>query len=316
MAQTISGYVFNPADLRIGQREPGISAFMRIRNGEDFTEAAISTHIDHFDEIVAVYNQCSDATPRILQRLAERHGPKLRVYHYADRVFPPGTQGHLQTPPDSPESIVNYSNFALAQTTRQIVTKLDDDHIAMQNQMRALADDARRATSLDREAFCYSGINLARDMDDKLGLPAEETMCGNGDHWFVRLTPENYFIKDKRFETFRHGALRRRFCGFAYWHLKYLKSGGGFANYELGANPQSRFARKLERRQASQTIDLATAASTTDPALIDRLLAPVNDKRRLLRDRARRMREEFADRQIEEVLDERTPDWRQWIGGG
>lgn len=316
MTETVSGYVFGPADLKIGQREPGISAFMRIRNGEDFTEAAIESHIGHFDEIVAVYNQCSDATPQILARLAQRHGPKLRVFHYADRVFPPGTDGHVQTPPDSPASVVNYSNFALARTTRQIVTKLDDDHVAMRDQMGALAKEARSAPSLSRETFCYSGLNLARNADGGLALPAEETMCGNGDHWFVRLTPENFFVKDERFETFRHGSQRRRFRGFTYWHLKYLKRGGGFSNYELGDNPQSRFARKQKKRQASDAVDLATAAANTRPAFVDSLLAPFDDKRRLLRDRARRMRKEFAGQTIEDVLTARTPGWRQWFGDG
>jgi len=32
----VQGYIFKPEDLRVEQRLPGISAFMRIRNGEDF----------------------------------------------------------------------------------------------------------------------------------------------------------------------------------------------------------------------------------------------------------------------------------------
>ena len=123
-------------------------------------------------------------------------------------------------------------------------------------------------------------------------------------------------LQDERFETFRHGSQRRRFRGFTYWHLKYLKRGGGFANYELGDNPQSRFARKQKKRQASDAVDLATAAANTRPAFVDSLLAPFDDKRRLLRDRARRMRKEFAGQTIEDVLTARTPGWRQWFGDG
>lgn len=316
MAETVTGYVFDPADLKIELRRPGISAFMRIRNGEDFAEAAICTHIDHVDEIVAVYNQCTDATPDILARLAQRFGPKLRVYHYLDRVFPPGSEGHLQTPPNATASVVNYSNFALAKTRCQIVTKLDDDHMAMGQRMGALAEMARNGASMDREALCYSGINLARDADGRLGLPTEEPLCGNGDHWFVRLTPHNYFVKDRRFETFRHDGLRRRFVGFAYWHLKYLKGGGGFANYELGDNPDSRFARKRARREKSNVVDLPSAAEGVHPALLDRILAPFSDKRQLLRDRARALRPEFGDQSLDEALTATTPDWKHWIDSG
>lgn len=316
MAETVTGYIFDPADLRIEQRRPGISAFMRIRNGEAFLEQTIRSHIGHLDEIVAVHNQCTDATPDILARLAQRFGPKLRVYHYLDRVFPPGSEGHLRTPANATASVVNYSNFALAQTRCQIVTKLDDDHMAMDLPMGALAEAARNARSTDREALCYSGINLARDADGRLGLPAEEPLCGNGDHWFVRLTAQNYFIKDRRFETFRHTGLRRRFGGFAYWHLKYLKDGGGFANYELGDNPDSRFARKRARRETSNVVDLPSAVEGVHPAFLDRILAPFSDKRQLLRDRARALRHEFGNESLHEALTATTPDWKRWIDGG
>ena len=100
MTETVSGYTFRAADLKAGQRRPGVGAFMRIRNGADFLERTILSHIDFFDEIVAVYSQCTDATPDILARLQQVHGEKLRVFHYADRVFPPGSEGHAATPPN------------------------------------------------------------------------------------------------------------------------------------------------------------------------------------------------------------------------
>src|SRR5690606_2481883 len=70
-ADSHSEFRFRPEDLKIGERKPGISAFMRIRNGADFLEATIRSHISHFDEIVAVHNRCTDETPDILARLAQ-----------------------------------------------------------------------------------------------------------------------------------------------------------------------------------------------------------------------------------------------------
>src|SRR5690606_26502790 len=93
----VDGYRFTPADLQVGERRPGISAFMRIRDGAFSLEAAIRSHIGHYDEIVAVYNRCTDATPDILARLAREFGPKLQVWHYLPRVFPPGSEGHRST---------------------------------------------------------------------------------------------------------------------------------------------------------------------------------------------------------------------------
>ncbi|MEM6364500.1 MAG: hypothetical protein AAF745_08740, partial [Planctomycetota bacterium] len=128
----VEGYRFHPRDLSCDQRPPGISAFMRIRNGDEFLELTIRSHLPHFDEIVAVYNDCSDETAAILERLQHEVGAdRLRVIHYRDRVHPPGSKGHRRTASTSPNSLVNYYNFALAATRYAIATKLDDDHLAI-----------------------------------------------------------------------------------------------------------------------------------------------------------------------------------------
>jgi hypothetical protein len=235
---------FTPDDLDPGARLPGISAFMRIKNGADFLEATIRSHIDHVDEIVAVYNQCTDATPEILARLQNEFGPeRLRVLHYLPRVYPPGSEGHATEPADSPASFVNMSNFALVQTRRRIVMKLDDDHLAMGERLAGLVkqigDGGHR---LDR-VVCFSGLNLAQDDTGKCGVLAIEPFSGNGDIGFFMVTPRTRFIHNRRFEDFDHDGRPRVFGDFAYWHLKYLKAGFGFGNREVGqGNP--RFARK------------------------------------------------------------------------
>ena len=75
MNSSISGYSFTPSDLAVGRRLPGVSAFMRIRNGADFLEATIRSHVAFFDEIVAVYNASTDGTGDILARLAAQSAP-------------------------------------------------------------------------------------------------------------------------------------------------------------------------------------------------------------------------------------------------
>jgi hypothetical protein len=45
-------------------RPPGISAIMRIKNGADFLRLSIESHLPYVDEVVACYNDCSDATPQ------------------------------------------------------------------------------------------------------------------------------------------------------------------------------------------------------------------------------------------------------------
>jgi hypothetical protein len=281
--EIVSGRVFKPADLDPRARRPGISAFMRIRNGADFLEATIESHIGHFDEIVAVYNQCTDATPDILMRLRQRHGEKLRVVHYTDRVFPPGSAGHIRTPPDSPQSLVNYYNVALGLTRHAIATKLDDDHLGIEDALARTVATVRADRSR-RVMHCFSGLNLARRDDGSLGVVAATPISGNGDIGFFPVSEKTRFGYDRRFETFSGAGLRRVFAGFVYWHLKFLKAGAGFDNYELHDNPDSRYHKQRARLSASPIVSVAEVRD----ALARRgwqaaLLSLVSEKARLRR---------------------------------
>lgn len=241
----IETYSFTPDDLKVAARRPGISAFVRTRNGADFIAPAILSHAPYVDEIVAVYNQCTDDTEAILASLQDRLGPdKLKLFHYLPRVHPPGSAEHAAEPGASPHSVVNYSNFALAQTTRRIVVKLDDDHIALDRLLRPMVEDLRRDGLPPGRMLCFSGLNLARDGDGRIGVHAGTPFSGNGDIGFFAMTPDAYFVHDRRFEDFRKYHFRRLFTGFAYWHMKYLKAGLGFANYEIETGTNRRFARK------------------------------------------------------------------------
>jgi hypothetical protein len=245
---------FTPDRLNVENRMPGVSAFMRIRNGAFSLEAAIRSHIGHFDEIVALYNRCTDETPEILHRLACEYGPKLRVFHYLPEVFPPGSDGHRTEPPDSPRSLVAYYNCALSLTRFSHATKLDDDHLAMDDALATLLSDVKRGRAARRNLACYSGLNLSRDRSGRLGILAREPFSGSGDISVFPVQPTTYFVHDPRFERFQHPGLRPTFHSFTYWHLKYLKPDMGFANYDLVLNPKSRYARRQKRLLAGQAV--------------------------------------------------------------
>jgi hypothetical protein len=303
VTETVSGYAFKPADLKAGARRPGIGAFMRIRNGADFLERTILSHINFFDEIVAVYQPCSDETPDILARLREIHGAKLRVIHYADTVFPPGSDGHAATPADSPKSMVNYSNFALAMTTTRTVTKLDDDHLAIADAVAPVVAELRKKGGAGDDMFSFSGINLIGRPGGGLGVPKQDPLSGSGDIGFFDVTDDTVFTHDRRFERVPRPAGRRRFSGFLYWHLKYLKTGLGFANYDLENNPDSRFARRkaqLETRRA--VLSLAELRDSQRAGLGMQAAALIDEKKRIALDRARVLAESFPDDSLEAAL--------------
>lgn len=260
MSVVIESFRFSPEALHLGDRRRGISAFMRVRDGAFSVEAAIRSHIAHFDEIVVVHNRCTDRTPEILARLEQELAPRLRGYHYLPEVCPPGSAGHRTTPPDAPGSLVNYYNLSLSLTRFSHATKLDDDHVAMGEATARLVADVRAGRAASGEMACFSGLNLARNASDQLGILASEPFSGSGDIGIFPVGPTTVFSHDRRFEAFRP-RLRRRFHSFVYWHLKHLKPDLGFGNYDLKQNPDSRYARRLRRLEAGlEVVDLPELA--------------------------------------------------------
>lgn len=308
--ETVTGYRFRPDELKAQTRLPGISAFLRTRNGADFVEATIRSHIEFYDEIVAVYNNCEDNTAEILARLAQEFAPKLRVFHYTDRVQPLGSKGHAETPGDHPESMVNYSNFALAMTQHSYVVKLDDDHLAIPNKVVAMCKGLRNGNEDPKLLHCISGLNIARGQDDRLGVPDFDPVSGGGDIGYFQQNGEIYFHHDPRFERFGRAGLQRRFAGYFYWHLKFLKTGGGFRNYELDDNPESRFARKQERFNKATLLDLSDVVEKLRPRMGARVFALVSDKHRLSVERDAGANAMFGDETLSAALDRLSPGWR------
>jgi hypothetical protein len=303
----VADYRFQPADLRIAERRPGISAFMRIRNGADFLEPVIRSYIGHYDEIVAVYNQCTDATPDILARLAhEFGGERLRVVHYLPRVYPPGSREHAAEPPTSPHSLVNYYNFALAWTRFQVVAKLDDDQIAIPAAVARITARIRAGELPDDALWCYGGLNLCRDDSGRIGIPAIQPIVGLGDQWYFRVNARTWFERDPRFERLRRPGMRRVFLGFAFWHLKYLKDGAGFANYGIETGSNERYRRKRDEIIADRSL----IARHDVP--LPRARFPFGEKAAIKRAAAAALsRGDASERDLEAVIASLSPD-----GGG
>ncbi len=288
-------FAFDPRELD-RPRPRGISAFMRIKNGGDFLEETIESHIEFFDEIVAVHNDCADDSVPILQRLQGKHGDKLRVLCYEPEVPALGSAGHRRATTFSIHGMANYSNYALANTTYSVVAKLDDDHIAIRSNVDAITALIRHSgCQLDRRMICFSGINLVAQGDD-IGIPQCLPFSGDGDIGFLQATPRNYFRQDRRFERLDRRGLKIEYHGIAYWHLKYLKQGNGFDNYQLDRNPNSRFHRQLRRFESGKTpislVELESRCRTLAQCggMIDRLKRLVSEKERLRHERNEQFR--------------------------
>lgn len=212
-------------------RPPGISAFMRIRDGQDFLRLSIESHLPYVDEVIACHNGCRDNTPRILAELAAQYPGKVRPVEYLPQVHTFRSPEHDRTPTDSVHAFANYSNYALSQARYNYALKLDDDHLALDAHLARAIVEVRAASQAGRrELFTFSGLNLAPNANGEIGVYAGEPFAGVGDHLFFPVCSQVHFVQVPGVEAYRFAPPRlpKRYAGLLYVHLKHLKPEGGY----------------------------------------------------------------------------------------
>ena len=220
-------FQFTAATLDI-PRPLGISAYMRIKNEEQFIRLAIESHLPFYDEIIAVYNDCTDNTEEILLELQAQHPDKIKVFHYLPKVHPVRTKEHAQMPDDSVHGMANYYNYALSKTTYNTATKLDADHLAIPCKLASLTKEIRAdIVAGEKKFYMVSGINIIRQGDTILaGGKIAYPFSGNGDHFFHPVSPAYHYKNGSYFEELHRPPpkqVERKYMGITHFHLKYLK---------------------------------------------------------------------------------------------
>ena len=229
-----------PSDLKINKRKSGISGFIRARNEEDWLGLTIDSHLPFLDEIVIVYNRCEDNTPEVAQYYEKLYPDKIKVFHYLPDVFPQGSQECSTLHPTHESSLVNYYNYALCKTTRQIALKVDGDQIAIPEAYRQMCSIVKRG--IFKMYYTFRGINLW-DQDGKVYVKGSEPVtCYDRGFFLVNPTTWHMLDKDRALEIFHGGNLpSKQYQNFAYYHTKGMKKDRGINNYDLKDNPNSRY---------------------------------------------------------------------------
>ena len=226
MTDNFDQFKFNPASLS-APRPPGISAYLRVKNGESFVRLAIESHLPFYDEIIAVYNDCTDATPQILHDLATKYPQKIKVFHYLPKVVPKMTKEHTQTPTESVHSSANYYNYALSKTTYNTATKLDDDHLAIPCKLAPLIKTIRADIADNQQkVYIFSGINLIRDKYANIVCSDKNTFGGNNyDHLYHTVNAQIFYHNSTRTQSINKKYIQTfpiQYMGIMYFHLKGL----------------------------------------------------------------------------------------------
>ena len=65
----------------------GVSGIMRVKNDAQFIEACVESCINALDELIIVYNDCSDNSPQVIEEMRSRYPDKIKVYEYKYKVY-------------------------------------------------------------------------------------------------------------------------------------------------------------------------------------------------------------------------------------
>lgn len=243
-------WTVEPQQIWKKPRLPGISGFMRLKNEAAFLDRAIRTHLDGLDELIILYNDCTDETPEICRRWERQYPDKIKVVEYEPRVVPIGTQESISIDPRSPHCIANYYNFALSLTNREIAIKIDGDHHVVTNRFSRMCSSVRRKLKR-RERYPIYGLNITEhegeiviynyydysprfegDRSNKKGPPP----FTSGDHAFYYVDDTCWHTVDP-IEGFEVMDLSNRLrferapMTYAFFHLKGMKDDRGTGSW-------------------------------------------------------------------------------------
>jgi glycosyltransferase involved in cell wall biosynthesis len=263
MVEVVEKPSFKIEDFDRAGKKPGLSAIVRLKNEEDFAERALNSIAPFFDEIVVVYNGCTDRTPEMVERFAAAEPKRVKAYHYVPEVFPQGSEMHRRLPADHASSLVHYYNFALSRATRRVCAKWDGDMIAAPGPFGALIERIRRARTSPLRRWTspwgagfwwFRGVNLV-DRDGRVFVLKSHPRAGS--RWDTGFWPAgraHNFKHSPRFEILRTGATLKSFVGFLFFHVKAMKKDRGAGVYQLEKNPNSYYRKYADEMRAPEVM--------------------------------------------------------------
>jgi hypothetical protein len=253
-------------------RRPGIAGFMRLRNEAEYLDAAFATHVEGLDELIVVHNRCTDETPAICERWRQRHPERISVFEYAPEVVPLSAPEAKRIDPRDEHSLANYYNWALTRTTREIVIKIDGDHVGDAGRFAATCARVRRRLDRD-EVWPIYGLNITRGKQGVgiynlygfhpgFGVPEQRRgppAFTAGDHCFYYVDARTRHVTHpiEGYEHMELGHKRRARVGFTYlfFHMKGMKRDRGTGNWKAdGADSRAAWVDRVQHLAAGDVV--------------------------------------------------------------
>lgn len=135
-------------------RMKGVTGIMRVKNDAEFVSTSIESCIEALDELVVVYNDCTDNSAEVIEMMRQKYPSKIKVYEYPYKVFGAGlTQKEYEyaknLPDDSPALLCNYYNYALSKVNCDYAMKVDADQIYFSGKLKKCCDLVRNGERLE-----------------------------------------------------------------------------------------------------------------------------------------------------------------------
>ncbi len=216
-------YYIKPSKDLKKNRKDGISGFYRVKNEESFLEKSILSHLPFLDEIIIVYNDCSDKTAEIAINLSRKYPEKIKVFEYKPEVYPALSYKHILTPNRSVHGLANYYNFALSKITKKIAVKIDADHISVSKKFEEVCSAIRKKNITTMNYFY--GVNIYIE-NGKNYVNKNKPFTYGLDCGFFPISHKTYFINRKKCESLKLPLkmyLTRKSLGVLFYHLKGIK---------------------------------------------------------------------------------------------
>ena len=138
-------------------RLPGISGYMRIYKKSLYIEQTLRSWLPYIDECIVVYYQVLDTIGKILCELEKEYPKKLHIYYYGISIIMPNTIECSKMSMHNPRHFCYYSNFALLETTREVVINIEEDYIAIPERIKRIHEYIREYGMEDRDRWECTG---------------------------------------------------------------------------------------------------------------------------------------------------------------
>ncbi len=225
-----SEFVIDIQKLIKKKRSHGISGFYRVKNDGDLLKSSVESHIKYLDEIIIVYNDCSDNTPEVARGLQKKYPNKIKTYEYIPKVHSVLSKKHMLELGKSPHSIVNFYNFTLSKTTKSIVVKIDADHVVIGHKFKKIVAHIKKH-SVQKKYYFFHGVNIFK-CKGGICINKKNPFTFGLDCGFFSISRGMYFVHRRKYESLKIPVgvyLGRKNLGVLFYHLKGFKKDRGTA---------------------------------------------------------------------------------------